>query len=121
MAQIIRNIRDGLIAQMFFIKNHQYFPECINSKEMITRLEKCIDLINKSLPNDVDCFGKEGVISLTDDEWNTFNEVYEKLMSIYSSIITNSRVKDIAEIGNLFNELDDIIATIEKLLLSIVN
>ena len=117
----LKNIRDVLIVQMYFIKNKQYFPECINSDEIITRLEKCIDLINKSLPKDVDCFGKEGVISLKDDEWNTFDEVYKKLRRIYSSIITKARVKDVAEIEHQFNELCVLIVNIEKRLLAIVN
>ena len=121
MANIIKNIRDGLIVQMCFIKNEQYFPKCKNRKEMISRLDKCIELINSCLPKDVDCFGKEGVISLKDDEWNTFDEVYKKLRRIYSSIIKNARVNDVAEIENKLKELDDVIADIEKRLLSIVN
>ena len=121
MAKIIRNVRDRLITQLYFIKNDQYFPECINRNEIISRLEKCIDLINACLPKDVDCFGKEGSIHLTHDEGNVFNKVYEELKRIDYDITRYSAQKNIVEIGHLLNELNCFIDEIEKRLLSIVN
>ena len=121
MAQIIKNIKQGLVKIREFISDDHYFPANISNELSIVSINKCIELIDACLPKDVDCFGVESVLRITDEEWNAFGEIYKKLKTLYCDIRCDITLKSIAVTQKQLKELDCLIADIEKRLLSIVN
>ena len=121
MAQIIKNIKQGLVKIREFLSDTDYFPANIFNESSIVSIDKCIELIDACLPKDVDCFGVESVLRLTDEEWNAFGDIYKNLKDLYFKLRYDITLKSVAVTQNQLKELDSLIADIEKRLLSIVN